>query len=129
VHGCQAELEQQSLKHKDIQQMLMSENEALQQQIIKLRHDLVCYLSLSHSYLLTLFTADEQMANMQLTCQISCHEKSSTADCITACFYFSLSFSICIIYFYYYLNLSLLKSRSLAVDFLVLNYRDVERMK
>jgi len=38
---CQAELEQQVIAHKDVQRMLMTENEALQQQIVKLRHDLV----------------------------------------------------------------------------------------
>jgi len=39
--GCQAELERQMFDHKDVQQMLMSENEALQQHIVQLRHDLV----------------------------------------------------------------------------------------
>jgi len=39
--GCQAELEWQMFDHKDVQQMLMSENEALRQQVVQLRHDLV----------------------------------------------------------------------------------------
>ena len=39
---CQAELEQQVAAHKDVQQLLQSENEELQQFVAKLRHDLVC---------------------------------------------------------------------------------------
>jgi len=38
---CQAELEQQALSHSDIQQVLMTDNEALQQHISRLQHDLV----------------------------------------------------------------------------------------
>ena len=34
-------MEQQGLAHKDVEQLLMSENEQLQQQVIRLRHDLV----------------------------------------------------------------------------------------
>jgi len=43
VHAClcQAELEQQVLSHKDVQQMLLTENEALRQQNVKLHQDLV----------------------------------------------------------------------------------------
>jgi len=50
---CEAELEQQVVAHKEVQQLLMSENEALQQQITKLRHDLV---RVSHSLSLTKLT-------------------------------------------------------------------------
>jgi len=48
--GCKAELEQQMVDSKDVQQMLMTDNEALQQQIIKLKQDLVRSLTISLSF-------------------------------------------------------------------------------
>ena len=67
VYDWQAELEQQALTHNDIQQMLMSDNEALQQQIIKLRHDLVRDATFTYLLHQLQFTTDEQVARVLLS--------------------------------------------------------------
>jgi len=67
AYDWQAELEQQALTHNDIQQMLMSDNEALQQQIIKLRHDLVRDATFTYLLHQLQFTMDEQVARVLLS--------------------------------------------------------------